>query len=957
MSQAPLGPYVIGERVGSSVWLAEDSRNGKRVAVKLLTKQLPKDEGRRDTLVREVRVAAALYHSFLAPIVEVVPIGENLVMVMDVVEGESLSKRLRGQPAERADFFRLAYQLASVVKYLHTKGLLHGNLNADAVIVTAEGQVKLGGLNLSNLLRRERTSQQYQQKGSDLRCVAYMAPEQIASQAIDEKTDLFSLGALFYEIATGRTPFAGNTAADVARTIVEGNPASPKALNPAIDNAIMSILGTCLFKDPFKRAKDARTLVESLERLDSSAVEFATSFEKKLSGPHAAAAPVTEQRRSILFVAEVAHYEAMHAEDPEKAARAAARMQQVLGEAVYLFDGKVIDPFGTRMVAELPSVESALEAGRKGEFDFSPEQTASYNDRLSVHMMLHAGDLEVRDGVPAGAMVEKAYEALAQLTSNTLYISEEFVKEGRGQVRLRDAGAKAGIKLFTIIPNEQPSPVITEPEPTTADIEAELAAAAAELAVLQKAAQKKKLTMFAIAASVVILIGAGIGVMWMRRGKSEPVQQAAAPAAPSRPTAAQPRTVHLAALTVEGTDPVLAERAHAIRLGANAILRTFPELRVSEAPAADAATFTARLRSSATGAELLPAFGKKAGAPMAVTDVASGIRSLVAYVTTEVKAQPRTYASADALNSFGAALIARDNDDVVAADTALRAAMQADPAFLPAQLVAMEFFALSGKDQDAIAAAKQVVTLDPTNLDAARKVARASLIVGDLQQAFALYQLVLDRAPADAETLNHVARYAAAAGDSAKFNQTIGRLRRVPAKQIGAHAPDLLATAGRLSVAVDRYYDLAPEQRSSPALSLKIGRLSVLRHSMPLAEDELKKLGQSDPLYGYHMLKAYMAAENRDRAEATKELDIALAAALPGDDSWTAAAEVHAILNDTAGVLTALEKAAQRKEPTAAYVLANPLFKYLENDPRFGKLREQLTAQQGEIRTALAQIR
>lgn len=956
MSQQSLGPYIIGERVGSAVWLAEDTRSGKRVAIKLLSRQLPKDEGRRDTLIREVRVAAALYHSFLVPIVEVPAIGDNLLLVMDVVEGQPISKTLRGEPLDRAAFFRLAYQLATVVKYLHTKGLLHGNLNSDAVIVTAGGQVKLGGLNLSNLLRRERTSQQYQQKGSDPRCVAYMAPEQIAAQSIDEKTDLFSLGTIFYEMATGKLPFGGNSAADIARAIVEGQPASPKAVHPAIDNAVISLVGACLFKDPFKRAKDVRTLVEAIERTDSAAVEFATQLERKILTP---TATITENRRSILFLADVADYDALLAEDPERAARAAARMQQVLGEAVYLFDGKVIDPFGTRMVAELPSVESALEAGRKGEFDFSPEQTASLNDRLGVRMLLHAGELEVRDGVPEGPAVEKGLEALAQLTPNTLFISEEFIKEGRGQVRLRDAGAKAGVKLFTIVPLEPPPIEIDEPEPTTADIEAELAAEAAELAAMQKTARRKQLTIFASAAVVVILIAAGIGAMWIRKSNSEPVRQAvAAPQVPDRPTAANPRTIHLAALTVEGDDPVLLERANAIRLGANAILRSFPELRVSETPAAgDAAVFTARLRASAAGAQLIPAFGVRAGAPVTVVDAASGIRALVEFVTTSVKAQPRAYASADALNAFGTALVARDNDDAATTDAALRAALAADPRFLPAQLVAMEFFALHGKEEDAVAAARQVVTLDPANLGAARKVARASLIVGDLQQAFALYQLVLERDGRDAEALNHVARYALATGDTAKFNATLGRLRAVPPQQVTVHAPDVLAAAGRLSPAVDRYYEVPQELRDSPALALKIGRLSVLRHSLELAEDELQKLAQSDPLYGYHLLKAYIAAEKRDRAEAIKELEIALRVALPGDESWTAAAEIYAILNDTAGVIASLEKAARRKEPTAAYVLANPLFRYLESEPRFVKLREQLTAQQEEIRTALAQVR
>lgn len=956
MSTQSLGPYVIGERVGTSVWLAEDTRNGKRVALKLLSKQLPKDDGRRETLIREVRVAAALYHAFLVPIVEITAIGDNLVMIMEVVEGMSMSRKLRGQPVDRAEFFRTAYQLAAVLKYLHTKERLHGNLNGDAVMITPEGQVKVGGLNLSNLLRRERSSSQYQQKGSDVRCVAYIAPEQIFSQAIDEKTDIFSVGVVLYELATGKLPFAGNGAADIARAIVEGQPISPKSLNPAIDKDVMAVLGACLFKDPYKRHRDAKALVDSLERLDSNAVEFAMQFERKITSGGAATA---EQRRTILFLADVANYDELAAEDPEGAAKAAARMQQVLGEAVYLFDGKVIDPFGIRLIAELPSVESALEAGRKGEFDFSPDQTVSISDRLKVRMLLHAGELEISEGVVSGPAVEKGIAALAHVAPNTLFISEEFVKEGRGQVRLRDAGAKGGLKLFTIVPAEPPQATIDEPEPTTADIEAELAAEAAELAAAQRVARRKRLTRFAIAASVLVLIGIAVMAMWLRRGTTEPAKRAvaAAPALPDHPTAAHPQTVHLAPFTVEVPDPVVAERANAIRLGAAAILRSFPELRVAETAGPDTPAFSARIRLGANGAELVPIAAGKSGAAVPLLDSASGIRTLVQFVISEVKAQPRTYAAADALNSFADALLARSLNDTTRADASLRAAMQSDPRFLPAQLTAMEFFALNGKEEDAIAAAKQVVALDPANVGAARKVARASLILGDLQQSFALYQLVLEREPNDAEALNLVARYSLAAGNTAQFNSMLSRLQKVPPLQVSAHPPDTLAASGKLSTAVDRYYDVPADRRTSPALALKIGRLTVLRHSMPLAEDELKRLAQSDPLYGYHMLKAYMAAENRNRDEAVKELELALQAALPGDESWTWAAEVYAILNDTGGVIDSLEKAAQRKEPTAAYILANPLFKYLENDARFAKLRTKLTEQQAEIRIALAQVK
>jgi hypothetical protein len=110
-------------------------------------------------------------------------------------------------------------------------------------------------------------------------------------------------------------------------------------------------------------------------------------------------------------------------------------------------------------------------------------------------------------------------------------------------------------------------------------------------------------------------------------------------------------------------------------------------------------------------------------------------------------------------------------------------------------------------------------------------------------------------------------------------------------------------------------------------------------------------------VYGYHLLKAYMAATDASRrAEAEKELALAGAASTPGDDFWTSAAEVYAMVGDTARTLQALGKAAARREPTAGYILTNPLFGFLQSEPQFAEIRAALAAVQDETRTALAQI-
>ncbi|HEY0141390.1 MAG TPA: protein kinase [Thermoanaerobaculia bacterium] len=945
-----LGPFAIGERVGSSTWLAEDTRNGKQVAIKLLSRQLPKEPARRDSLIRDVRVTAALYHAFLVPIVEIVPVGDNLLMIMERLEAQPLAKHVGGKPLSRPEVLRLTYQLAEVVKYLHMKGIQHGNIAADSVLIQPNGQLRLAGLNAGNLLRRDTSSSTYQQKGSDIRAVAYMAPEQIAQQIADERTDIFSIGVAMYEMATGRPPYAGATAADVARAVVDGAPASPKAVHPDIDATIMTILGGALFKDPFKRHKDAKAVLELIAKADPGAVTFSELLSKKNIASRAGSSG--EKKRSILFLAELANFDLLELDEAQKAG---ARMQQILGEAVYLFNGNVIDPFGPRMVAELPDVDSAYEAGRKGEFDFSPGQDAS---DLSVHMLLHAGEYEVHDGMASGPAIDKGFEALQELPANTLFVSEELVKEGRGSVRLRDAGARAGLKLFQIVPAEPPQVV----EPTALDTgEQERIEAEEDARELAAAAAQRKRTMIssAIAAAIVIAILGGIALMWMRRTETPAATPVAAvPSGPAPATAANPRTILLAEFTVETpADPLLAERANAIRLGAAEVLRTFPELRVTEHAAGDVTAFSARVRSDATGAFVVPTSGAKTGAPVAAPDVATGIEAVVRWVAAEVKLQPRTFAKAEALNPFADALLARSLNDVTRADTSLRAALAADPTFLPGQLLAMHFFASQGKKEEALAAAKQVAALDPTNLDATRTVARASLMGGDLKQAFAMYDLVLRREPNDVEALNLIARYAASIEDGPRFQSTLTRMRGIPPNAIDVHEPDMIANAGRLDVAAQRYYAVEETAGNNSALALKIGRLAVLRHSLEMADHQLTKLEQSDPLYGAPMLRAYIAAENKDRSGAEAQLTKALTASTPGDDAYTCAAEIYAILADNAATLASLEKAVERKEPTGAYIIANPLFRYLDSEPKFQKLRQLLGMQKEEVREALLQVK
>ena len=949
--------YKLGQKVSTSVWEAEDTRNKKKVAIKVLSRQLPKDAAKRESLVRDVRLAGAVYHTSLVNIQEIAVAGDALIMVMEWFDAQPISARVRSKPLDRGDFFKLAYQIGDALKFLHAKNLVHGNVNGDSVMMAANGRARLGGLNLSNLLPRQGQPSAFQQRGSDMRAVAYMAPEQISNQGVTLQTDIFSLGLVLYEAATGKLAYQGANAAEIARKVVEEQPPSPKAINPGIDNAVLGVMGRALFKDPFRRHKDTKAMLDEITRADPEAQRFASSIGKP-SGT--GQTQPGQSKNSILFVADVAG-------QPD--AKAAARMQQILGEAVYLFDGEVLDPFGPRLIAELPSVDAALEAGRKGEFDFSPEQQDAdpSQNPIPVRLLLHAGEVQVRDGNVSGAAVTKAIEVLKTLDPLKLYVSEDFTKRGRGKVRLRDSGAKAGVKLYTIVPQEKPAPVVVEeePEPDEVGVEEETAA---HLELAAAAAKKKRTMTLAIAAAAAVVILGGAGVFVFSKPKSEPATVASRPA-PKIQVESGPKSIFLQPFAVEGTDPALNDRANQIRLATIETLRTVPEVHVVDTPAADATAFTATIRTGTAGPEIVPGPAPPPGTATATTptstappppgvpllDAASGIQAVLQFISNDLKLPPRPPASTAAYNAFADAVVANAANDPKKTDASLRTAIKADPNFLPAQLLAMRFFAAQGKDADAVGAAKQVLAADASNLEAAGIVAHTGLRTGDVTAAIGGYGAILKKDPSNVEALNVLGRYAWSASDTQKFNAALQRLSSSPSGA-SIQAPDLLLSAGRFDDAVSNYYTVEEKVQNNPALSLKIGKLAVLRHSAQIADIELKKLQESDPTYGFHILRAYMAAQAGSKTDADAELQMALAGSKPGDDYFTSVAEVAVITGDTKGVLDALQKAVGRKEPTSSYILSNPLFAFLRSDADYQTLRGQIVAQQNEVRTALASV-
>ena len=282
-------------------------------------------------------------------------------------------------------------------------------------------------------------------------------------------------------------------------------------------------------------------------------------------------------------------------------------MQQILGEAVYLFDGEVVDPFGPRLVGELPSLEGALEGG-KGRSTSRPSSRMANPFRCACCCTTARWR---RTMAPRpGRLSKKRTRFFEQLDAAKLYITEAFVKKGRVGPRLRDASALAGVKLFAIAPEgeaaEQAERAAAEAE------EAARHAAAVEAEANARLMRKKKRTRFAsIAAAAVIVLGGASGFLWMRSRNHDAAPVVVKKSGLPPATAATPRKIVIETFRVEPADPALQQRGDAIRLAAVEILRSFPEVRVVEAKGVDISAYTAKLTGGAAAPQIVPVTDSK----------------------------------------------------------------------------------------------------------------------------------------------------------------------------------------------------------------------------------------------------------------------------------------------------------------------------------------------------------
>lgn len=284
---ANVAHYRIVSRLGEggmgAVYLADDMPLGRRVALKILPANIATDPQRMHRFVQEARLASALTHPNVAYIYEIGQDSGLRFLAMEYVEGEPLSACVSRGPLPFPELLSVAIQVADALDAAHSKGIVHRDIKPSNLMLTPRGHVKVLDFGLAKLESsgnsgpRDET-QLMTSAGVVMGTVAYMSPEQALGREVDQRTDLFSLGVVLYEMATGRLPFSGATPSETMARILEAQPEAIGRFNYELPESFDRIVRKCLEKDRERRYQSARELLIDLSNLERDSVNRGASL-------------------------------------------------------------------------------------------------------------------------------------------------------------------------------------------------------------------------------------------------------------------------------------------------------------------------------------------------------------------------------------------------------------------------------------------------------------------------------------------------------------------------------------------------------------------------------------------------------------------------------------------------------------------------------------------------------
>lgn len=273
LSGTVAGRFVIVKMLGAGgmgqVYQAQDTKLRRTVAIKRMAPRLQRDEGDHRRFLREAQQASALNHPNIASIYDVIEDKGETLLIMEYVEGTLLRSMMHNTLCND-EFFELAIQALEGLNAAHEKGILHGDIKPENIMLTSEGRVKIldfGVARRFSLGNNESTLTVETLTGSMSGTPAYMAPEILMQKPYDGRADLFSMGLVYYEFLCGRQPFETDSIAGTMASVLHKEPPSLDALNPKVPASVSAVVQTMLEKNPSRRYSSARDVLIDLRRV------------------------------------------------------------------------------------------------------------------------------------------------------------------------------------------------------------------------------------------------------------------------------------------------------------------------------------------------------------------------------------------------------------------------------------------------------------------------------------------------------------------------------------------------------------------------------------------------------------------------------------------------------------------------------------------------------------------